>query len=285
MKRLQEPGKPRPASPEDERAHGSALAKSMAVLDLVAAEGRPLGLVEVTERLGLSKPTVHRIMRQLEDEGLLRREPLRDRYGVGPRLCALSINALSSAVQGGAVHAILADLVARIGETCNVGVLERVEVVYVDRVECDWPLRLQLAPNSRVPAHCTANGKLLLAFLDRKTRDKLIAGLALTRFTENTITDPVQLEEECRSIRRDGYAVNNQEYHLGLIGLAVPIRDGEGRVIAGLATHGPLPRLDIEGMRGHLPALREAAARMESALEEACGEEGRNGGNGRRRNA
>ena len=164
MKSLQEPGKPRSGSPEDERAHGSALAKSMAVLDLVAAEGRPLGLVEVTERLGLSKPTVHRIMRQLEDEGLLRREPLRERYSVGPRLCTLSINALSSAVQGGAVHAILADLVGRIGETCNIGVLDRTEVVYVDRVECDWPLRLQLAPNSRVPTYCTANGKLLLAW-------------------------------------------------------------------------------------------------------------------------
>ena len=272
MKNPQEPSKPRPGSPEDERAHGSALSKSMAVLDLVAAEGRPLGLVEVTERLDLSKPTVHRIMRQLEDEGLLRREPLRDRYSVGPRLCALSINALASAVQGGAVHAILAGLVARIGETCNIGVLDRMEVVYVDRVECDWPLRLQLAPNSRVPAHCTANGKLMLAFLDGRTREKLIAGMALARFTENTITGPERLEEDCQSIRRDDCAVNDQEFHLGLIGLAVPIRDGGGRVIAGLAMHSPLSRLDIDGLRDHLPALREAAARMESALKEDCAE-------------
>lgn len=276
MKRLQESAgdgrNPRSGSVEDERAHGSALSKSMAVLDLVAAEGRPLGLVEVTERLGLSKPTVHRIMRQLEDEGLLRREPLRDRYGVGPRLCALSINALASAVQAGAVHAILADLVARIGETCNIGVLDRMEVVYVDRVECDWPLRLQLAPNSRVPTHCTANGKLLLAFLDSRTREKLVESLALTRFTENTITDPKRLEEECQAIRRDDFATNDQEFHLGLIGLAVPIRDGEGRTIAGLAMHSPLPRLDIAGLSDHLPALREAAARMESALQEDCGE-------------
>jgi DNA-binding IclR family transcriptional regulator len=272
MKNPREPSKPRSGSPEDERAHGSALAKSMAVLDLVAAEGRPLGLVEVTERLGLSKPTVHRIMRQLEDEGLLRRELLRDRYGVGPRLSALSVNALASAVQGGAAHAILADLVADIGETCNIGLLDRREVVYVDRVECDWPLRLQLAPNSRVPAHCTSNGKLLLAFLDGRTRGKLIERMALTRFTENTITDPKRLEEECQAIRRDDFAINDQEFHLGLIGLAVPICDGEGRTIAGLAMHSPLPRLDIAGLRNHLPALREAAARMESALKDACGE-------------
>ena len=272
MKNLREPSKPRSGSPEDERAHGSALAKSMAVLDLVAAEGRPLGLVEVTERLGLSKPTVHRIMRQLEDEGLLQREPLRDRYGVGPRLCALSVNALASAVQSGAVHAILAELVAKIGETCNIGILDRTQVVYVDRVECDWPLRLQLSPNSRVPAHCTANGKLLLAFLDGRTREKLIASLALKRFTDNTITDFGRLEEQCQAIRRDDYAINDQEFHLGLIGLAVPIRDGEGRAIAGLAMHSPLPRLDIAGLRDHLPVLREAADRIELALKEDCGE-------------
>ena len=273
MKNLQKPAgdsrKPPTGSAGEERAHGSALSKSMAVLDLVAAEGRPLGLVEVTERLGLAKPTVHRIMRQLEDEGLLRREPPRDRYIVGPRLCALSINALASAVQGSAVHAILADLVARIGETCNIGMLDRAEVVYVDRVECDWPLRLQLAPNSRLPVHCTAIGKLLLAFLDGQTREKLIESMAPTRFTENTITDPRRLEEECRAIRRDDYAVNDQEYHLGLIGVATPIRDDGGRVIAGLAMHGPLPRLDAGALRDHLPVLREAAIRIGAALAEA----------------
>ena len=258
----------RPPQAEDGPAQRSALSKSMAVLDLVAAEGRPLGLIEVTERLGLAKPTVHRLMRQLEDEGLLRREPLRDRYIVGPRLSALSVNALASAVQGGAAHAILADLVAGIGETCNIGVLDRAEVVYVDRVECDWPLRLQLAPNSRLPTHCTANGKLLLAFLDRPTRNKLVASMALTRFTENTITDPRRLEEECQAIRRDGYAVNDQEYHLGLVGVSAPVRDADGRVVAGLAMHGPLPRLDIEALRDHLPALRNAAERIGATLAE-----------------
>lgn len=255
--------------PEDERGHGSALAKSMAVLDLVAAEGRPLGLVEVTERLGMSKPTVHRLMRQLEDEGLLQREPARDRYGVGPRLCALSVNALASAAGNGAIHAILVDLVDRIGETCNIGVLDRSEVVYIDRVECDWPLRLQLSRNSRVPAHCTSNGKLLLAFLENRIRARLTRGMTLVAYTENSITDPTRLEEECRAVRRDDYAVNNQEYHVGLLGIAVPIRDGGGRVIAGLAMHSPVPRMNIEGLHTHLPALREAAARIGAAMAEA----------------
>jgi len=266
----------RPASPGEDRSHGSALAKSVAVLELVVESRRPVGLVELTERLGLPKPTVHRIARQLEDEGLLRREPDRDRYSVGPRLSALAVNTIRAAVETGAVHAILEALVARIGETCNIGILDRTQVVYVDRVECDWPLRLQLQPNSRLPVHCTANGKLLLSMLEDRTRRRLIDNLDLRAFTANTITDPGLLDEECRAIRKQDFATNDQEFHLGLIGLAVPVCDGAGRTIAGLALHGPLQRMSLEDAQKHLPALREAAIRMGEALD--CGEEADDGG-------
>ena len=252
-------------------AHGSALAKSMAVLDIVVQAQRPIGLVELTERLGLAKPTVHRIVRQLEDEGLLRREPPRDRFSPGPRLCALALDTVRATVATGAVHAILESLVKRIDETCNIGVLDRTQVVYLDRVECDWPLRLQLRPNSRLPVHCTANGKLLLSMLEDRTRRRLIDNLILEAFTANTITDPGLLDEECRAIRKQDFATNNQEFHLGLIGIAVPICDGAGRVIAGLALHSPLQRMDLDDAQRHLPELREAAIRMGEALDNMDG--------------
>lgn len=255
-------------APDEDRTRGSALTKGMAVLDLVAAAGRPIGLVELTERLGLPKPTVHRIVRQLEDEGLIRREPLRDRYGVGPRLCRLSVSALRSSIGGGAVHAILEHAVGLIGETCNLGMLDRTEVVYVDRVECNWPLRLQLQPNSRLPVYATANGKLLLSFLPEPSRRRILSNVELTAFTPNTLTTIEQLEAEFARIRERDYSVNDQEFHLGLIGLAVPVRDSAGQVLAGLAVHAPLPRLDVESALRHLSALRDAAARIGDAMEE-----------------
>ena len=134
------------------------------------------------------------------------------------------------------------------------------------RFGCNW------RPTAACPRIAPPTASCCWPFLDGRTREKLIESLALTRFTENTITDPGRLEEECQAIRRDDFATNDQEFHLGLIGLAVPIRDGEGHTVAGLAMHSPLPRLDIAGLRDHLPALREAAARMESALREASGE-------------
>jgi DNA-binding IclR family transcriptional regulator len=253
----------------EDRAHGSALAKGMAVLELVVDSRRPVGLVEMTERLGLPKPTVHRLVRQLEEEGLLQREPQRDRFSAGPRLRALALDTIGATVATGPVHAILESLVAQINETCNIGILDRTQVVYLDRVECDWPLRLQLRPNSRLPIHCTANGKLLLAMLEDRTRRRLIDNLNLQAFTVNTITDPGLLDEECSAIREQNFATNNQEFHLGLIGLAVPVRDGEGRVIAGLALHSPLQRMDLDGAQKHLPALCEAAIRMGEAMIES----------------
>ena len=238
----------------------------MAVLEIVVEAHRPIGLVELTERLGLAKPTVHRLVRQLEEEGLLRREPPRDRFSPGPRLRNLALDTIRATVATGPVHAILEGLVARIDETCNIGVLDRTRVIYLDRVECDWPLRLQLRPNSRLPVHCTANGKLLLAMLEDRARRRLIPNLNLQRYTENTITDAARLEAECRKIRDDDFATNDQEFHLGLIGLAAPVRDDSGRVIAGLALHSPLQRMGLDEAQRHLPALREAAERMGEAL-------------------
>jgi hypothetical protein len=104
------------------------------------------------------------VLRQLEANGLLLHEPVREHYLVGHRLKRLSLSALSASQRTGAAHQVLRKLVSQIDETCNVGILEDREVVYLDRVECDWPLRPQLQPGSR-PAHCSAIGKLLLAYM------------------------------------------------------------------------------------------------------------------------
>lgn len=253
----------------EHRVRGSALMKAFAVLDAIAAEGRPLSLAGLTERLDLPKPTLHRVILQLEEAGLLRREPARDRFSVGPRLGRLAFDTTRALVQAAPVHAVLEDLVGRIDETCNIGILDGTAVRYLDRVECNWALRLQLQPNSRLPAHCTAIGKLLLAALGVRVRKRILARAPLEKFTGNTITDAGSLEAECRAIGERDYALNDQEYHLGLVGLAVPVRDRDGRVLAGLAVHGPIPRLDIERALGFLPDLRDAAGRLGAALDDS----------------
>lgn len=202
---------------------------------------------------------------------MVQHEPLHDSYLVGHRFKQLSLAALSAAQRSGAGHEVLADLVSRVGESCNLGVLDGREVVYIDRVECDWPLRLQLQPGSRLPAHCSAMGKLLLAFLEPEVCDRLLGAAPLMRHTANTETDPKRLRRELERIRSEEVSINDQEYMAGLLGIAVPIRDGQGRVSAGLAVHAPVARMNRAQAIGHLPALRAAAAKLGDILEQEFG--------------
>ena len=105
-------------------------------------------------------------------------------------------------------------------------------------------LRLQLQPGSRMPAHCSALGKLLLAFLPARARDRLLQRRPLVRHTPKTVTDRPTLLKQLRQIRRESVSVNDQEYVVGLLGIAVPILGPGNRVVAGLAIHAPTARMD-----------------------------------------
>lgn len=246
----------------DDTDRRSALDKALVVLEAIVARSRPVGLPDLSAELGLPRQTVHRILQQLADNGLLVRDPSRERYAIGPRLSRLSLGALSSANQGAPVRAILTDLVAEIGETCNVGVLDGLDFVYLDRVECSWSLRVHLAPGSRVPAYCTSGGKMLLAHLEPELRAGLLRSRKLTAYTGATMTSPQALEAELDQVRRRGYAMNDEEYTVGIVGAAVPIVDGGGRAVAALALHGPSPRLSTAKARSHLPELEAAAHKL-----------------------
>lgn len=111
-------------------------------------------------------------------------EPVARRYAPGPRLAALGRNVMFNATLRAGRRAVLARLVEEIGATCNFTMLDGAEVIYVDRVEAVWPLRVDLTRGSYVPLHCTASGKLLLALLPQSSRDRLVKGLALNRFTD-----------------------------------------------------------------------------------------------------
>lgn len=253
---------------EDERARttGSALEKAVGILEALGEQMRALTLSELAELTAMPKQTVHRVVRQLEALQLLTREAGADRYILGARLRQIGVAALSAPRQSLATRHILTELVDEIGETCNIGVLDGEEVLYVDRVECHWPLRVQLRPGSRVPSHCTAIGKLLLAHLPAAQRRQLLPQLALTPYTPNTLVTVAQLEAALADIRERGYAINQEEDSLGLNAMAVPVRDARGRLVAGLAVHAPTARLPLDAMLARRPLLEAAAVKVAQAL-------------------
>lgn len=243
-----------------------ATLRAVSVLEALVAAERPAALAELTGMVRLPKPTLYRMLGMLESAGLVMREPGARRYAPGPRLAALGRNVMLNASLRAARRAILARLVEEIGETCNFTMLDGAEVIYVDRVEAAWPLRLSLASGSHVPLHCTASGKLLLALLPKAARERLLAQLALARHTETTITDRQRLAVELARIREDRYATDNGECHAGLVCVAVPVMDASKRVCAALAVQAPVSRMPLERALGHLATLRRAATAMASTL-------------------
>jgi DNA-binding IclR family transcriptional regulator len=230
------------------------LLRAFALLEHVVRARGAVSLQEVTEVARLPKPTVYRMLGVLEEAGLVAREPEGRRVVAGPRLARFAHDVMLNEAVRAPRHTILKRLAEDVGETVNLTMLDRGEVVYLDRVETAWPLRMTLQPGSRVPLH----GKLLLALLPAARRKRIVDELVLTPFTEHTIVDRRRFDTELANIRRAGLATDNEEYLAGLVCVAVPVSAG-GRVAACVAVHAPVARMPLGRAMGHLPALRRAA--------------------------
>lgn len=230
-----------------------------ALLELIAAQDAFVSLPSLVEETGLPKPTVHRMVQQLEGARLLIRQADGRQYGTGARLRRFAESLLLNSTQHGARHAILATLVAELGESCNVTALSGDEVVYLDRVETTEPLRFYLHPGSRVPAHCSASGKMILSQMTRQQRHRLLAHAPLQRHTPRTVVELDALEEELDAVRGAGYAVDNEEFLDGLVCVAVLVPSGSRRSNVCVAVQAPALRLQPEAAADLLPALQRAA--------------------------
>jgi len=254
------------AEPATDAAGGSAAERSLQLLSLLAREGRALPLADLAAQLGLPKATAHRICTQLLAGGFLARDVDERSFGVGPALRTLAFDTLNHGSVRGQRHAVLAELVAQVNETCNFTTLDGTEVLYLDRVEAQWPLRLTLDVGAHVPMHCTASGKLFLALMPPAQRDALIGALPLERMTRNTLTSAKALRAECERIAAQGHSCDREEFIAGLIAVAVPVRDAQGQVRAAIAVHAPVARLSLDEALARVDALRAAAARMGALL-------------------
>jgi len=236
--------------------------RGFAVIEKITEAQRPISAAELIELLGLPKPSVHRILQQLEDEGLVQREPINRRYLPGLRTQTLAFGIASHKVLGAPRHAILQALSDEIGETCNCTMLDGDRIIYFDRVESNWPFRIQLPVGSRLPLHCTASGKLFLAYMDPRQRKRLINAAPLERKTERTITDPELLTEELKKIAEEGIGIDNEEHLAGMVAIAVPVFNPHNEICFTIAVHAPKIRRSLEELRQYIPSLKRAAGAM-----------------------
>ncbi len=237
------------------------------IIEEVAKRGIPVSPAALTEALGLPRPTVHRLLNTAEAEGLLQRDVDGRSYGPGPRLRRLAGNTLSSQRLRTERLMVMKTLAETVGETCNLAAPSRYSMVYLDRVETHWPLRIQLPIGTNVPFHCTASGKMYLSSLRNDKLERVLANYIFTIRTDHTIMDAKALQKELTLTRARGYATDDEEFMDGMAAIAVAICDSEGRLLTTLSIHAPVQRLDLKGLIKNLDLVKDAAKKLEALAQ------------------
>lgn len=240
--------------------------RALLMLEVIANADSAPTLSDLMAATRLPKATAHRFVSLLERLGFARRSLDGKRYEIGHRLTSLAIQAMQHSLQMAPRRAILTALVNEIGETCNLNMLDGLQMIYIDRVESDWPLQYRLTIGSHVPLHCTASGKLFLSLSPASLRRSLFGARSLERHTPRTITDPKALEAALDKIEKTGIGTDNEEFIEGMTATAVPVRDSNGKIFATVAVHGPVNRLPFSRAMALVPALKKAARAIEQTF-------------------
>lgn len=247
---------------------GSSIQRVLDILEVIASSDRPLTPTELSEVLDIPKASIHRLCSSLESQGFLQAGLSGRGLLPGHRFNRMAQGVLASSPLRAERHAILTQLSQSIGETCNISIPDGSEMIYFDRAETHWPVRIQLQVGSRVPVYSTASGKMYLSSLLSGKRQRILQSTTLVPFTQNTIIDPVELEHELKQTNERGYAIDNEEYIQGMVALAIPVTDVKGRLYATVSFHAPVMRVTADSLETHLPLLLEAGDRLSELLDD-----------------
>jgi DNA-binding IclR family transcriptional regulator len=252
--------------PQQHSSGTQSVERAIAILRSFSIEKPERGVAEIGRELGLHKSTVSRLMTALEQAGLLARDPVSKRYRLGVGLIGLAAQVVSHMDVREVARPFLRQLAEDCQESVNLVVLDGPQVVNLDQF---IPPKRQVKnigrAGRRMCAHCTAAGKVLLAYLDEEELAHILA-LGLAKFTSSTITDPAELRQELERVREQGYAAVEEELEKGLNAVAAPIYDHTGQVVAAAGVSGPAYRLRADIFPQLAAQLRQITARISALL-------------------
>ncbi len=242
----------------------ASVSRALQILKCFSLETPELGVTEISRRLNFNKSTTYRLLTTLEREEFL--------YQVEGGRYALSFTVLEIAAGIEAADGVrevilesLRRLVDRTGETAHLAVLDAGEVLYVEKVEGTWSLRMPSAVGRRVPLNCTGLGKVLLAGLPPEEAERVVRSRIWESRTRFTITDSDQLMSEINLVRDQGFALDREEIEEGLLCIATPIRDDHGVTCAGISIAAPASRIAPK-LEEEIQAVVESGAWLSQRL-------------------
>ena len=232
--------------------------RALALLEILARHDDRVSLTELSRQLGLHPSTARRLLIALQARGFVQQDARTRLYGLGLRIFRLAGSADYTAAMRNAAHAHLRKLAESSGETVNLLVPDTAGAMIIDRIESSMTVRFSVPVGERLPYHCTAGGKVLLAQITPEVQQRILAR-ALPRLTKNTITDVTRLREELERIRKRGYAIDNEEREAGVRCVAAPVTDHTGAVVAAVSLSGPASRLSLERLHRLALTVRRTA--------------------------
>ena len=242
-----------------------SFARGLAVLRSFGADAPAQTLTSAAERSGLTRAGARRILLTLQQLGYVEAEGRL--FRLTPRVMELGFAYLSSQPVWHLAQPVMEELVQDIHESSSAAVLDGDDIVYVLRVPAKKIMAISLGPGSRLPAYCTAMGRVLLAGLPAPERRARVGRMRLAARTNRTLTDPAQILANLEQVRRDGYALVHGELEEELASLAAPIVNRAGRVVAAIEVNAQDPCMPPEEMRRRfLPRLLEAAANINTLM-------------------
>ncbi len=239
----------------------NALVRGLEVLRCFTADRATLSLTDLATLLGWSRTAPFRLVYTLQKLGYLQQEPFSKRYRLTAKVLELGFDYLHSLQLPEIARPYLEQLRDETGASSHLGLLDGFEVVYVVRVQTRLALASNVGVGSRLPAHATAMGKVLLAYQPPVVIESLLnSGLKLAAYTDYTITDLQKLRDELASIRANGLAISDGQFELGIHSIAAPIRDLNGNVVAAINISAPI-------LNGSIPSESHAHLVRQTALD------------------
>lgn len=235
------------------------------ILEYLSQTSESKGPSDISAATGIHKSTVYRLLSSMAEGGYVERME-NGTYQIGIKLVEIVSNHINSLGLQTEARPFLNALRAELGLAVCLGILDRHEVVYIEKMDISRNLRLYAQIGMRVPAHCSSLGKVLLSSLPGDDLDYLLQSIRLEVYTKNTIDSPDALKTHLRQVRQQGWGMDNEEYIVGQRCVAAPIYDYRGEVIAAISASGPTTLLTDERLREVVPRVKDTAAQISRRL-------------------
>ncbi|MBT8233839.1 MAG: IclR family transcriptional regulator [Saprospiraceae bacterium] len=243
-----------------------SIIKAFKLLEFFSPLKPSWGVRELARHIGANESTTYRMMSTLERLGILYKNPISEKYALGLKLYELGnrVDINDSFVH--LTHPELEKVATEIEETVHLGILKDSSVLMVDKVESLKGLRLDSTVGQMSPLHCTGLGKVLLAFSNMPLRKKLMSDYDFDVYTENTKKTIPSMTTELNKIKKNGFAIDRQEFELGLICVAVPVFNQENKLVAALSAAGPSDRFKENSLNEYVEILKRGANNIKSKI-------------------